>query len=319
MNELSDTLRHEVGERLARRPWPTTPLRGDLDVSFEFFPPASPEAAARLNRTVDTLSEFDPAFVSVTYGAGGTSRDRTARTVASLQQETGLNVAAHLTCVGSSRSQIQHVVDQYLESGVSHIVALRGDPPDDGPRGGDLPDAASLVSAIRNRTDGHAFEISVAAYPETHPRAQSKQADLEALKRKIDSGADRAITQFFFDPDDFLRFLESARGVGINVPIVPGIMPISNFAKAVDFADRCGARIPDWMPELFAGLEDTPDVQRMVSATIATEMCRYLVERGVTSFHFYTLNQADLTVAVCRTLGMRADLAAHQTAGALVS
>ena len=305
MPDLSTSLREELGRRLARRPWPATPLQRELDISFEFFPPATPEGADELSATVERLATLNPRFMSVTYGAGGTTRDRTHDTIGRLLETTDLDIAAHLTCVRSSAAEIQATVDRHRDAGVRHIVALRGDDPADGSsRGGELADATALVAAIRARSDGSEFEISVAAYPETHPKAESSRADLENLKRKIDAGADRAITQFFFEPDDFLRFHDNARAAGITVPIVPGIMPVGNFTRIARFADRCGARVPEWMTDLFEGLENAPDVHRMVAATVAAEQCRYLVEHGITSFHFYTLNRADLTLAICRTLGV---------------
>lgn len=314
----SDTHIGEAADRLARRPWPAIPIRG-LEVSFEFFPTATPESAERLDDCVAELAPLSPTFASVTYGAGGTSQDRTITTLARLRDSTSLNLAGHLTTVGTSSQRTLEVVDTYLEMGVSHIVALRGDAPaGDAPDGDAVADtstdggsgfnnAEELVTAIRSRADrsGLPVEISVAAYPEVHPRADSARADLESLKRKIDAGADRAITQFFYDNDAFFRFQDRCRTAGISVPIVAGIMPIGSFAKVSSFAERCGATIPSWMPDLFTGLEDAPDVHQLVSATVAAEQCRELAERGVRHFHFYTMNRPELTAATCRILGIQ--------------
>lgn len=298
----------EAGERLARRPWPTTPIRSGIEVSFEFFPPATDAGAATLARCADELAPLGPNFVSVTYGAGGTTQDRTHQAVSRLARETELNVAGHLTCVGATKDQVGEVIDDYVSAGVSHIVALRGDAPEgqtDGTVSGGYVDAADLVAGIRSRHDADGIEISVGAYPETHPKAASPEADLENLKKKLDAGADRAITQFFFDTDVFLRFLERARSAGITAPIIPGIMPVTNFSNIARFSSRCGTEIPDWMHDLFAGLDDAPEVHQLVSATLAAEQCRRLAEHGVTNFHFYTMNKPELTAATCRILGVK--------------
>jgi methylenetetrahydrofolate reductase (NADPH) len=302
----------EAARRLARRPWPATPLHTDLQVSFEFFPAATPEGLDKLAATARRLAPLDPRFVSVTYGAGGTSRDRTFGALARLGRDTDLHLAGHLTTVGASRGQTLDVVDAYLDLGVRHIVALRGDEPVDGapPVADGFGSAAELVAGIRDRV-GDAVEISVAAYPEIHPKAASPQADLDNLKAKIDAGADRAITQFFYDNDAFLRFQDRARGAGITVPIAAGIMPVGSFPRVSSFAERCGAGIPPWMPELFAGLDDAPDIHQLVAATVAAEQCRGLAERGVRHFHFYTMNRAELTAATCRILGVRPSVAAE--------
>jgi methylenetetrahydrofolate reductase (NADPH) len=312
----------ETAERLARRPWPATPLRPGVRVSFEFFPPASDAGEARLARCADQLAPLGPDFVSVTYGAGGTTRDRTQNAVESLRSATALNVAGHLTCVGATKSEIAGVVDDYLASGVRHIVALRGDPPEgqtDGTVEGGYRDAAELVAGLRAHAEAASvddLQISVGAYPVVHPRAASAQADLDSLKAKLDAGADRAITQFFFDTDVFLRFLDRARESGITAPIVPGIMPVTNFANVSRFSQRCGTDVPGWMHELFADLDDAPEVRQLVAATVAAEQCRRLAEHGVTHFHFYTMNQPELTAAVCRILGIRAQPAVQQAASA---
>jgi len=304
----------DVSARLARRPWPAVPIRGGIEVSFEFFPPATPESTAALARCVERLTPLAPKFVSVTYGAGGATRDNTHAAVTDLASIPGLSVAGHLTCVGSSTGKIAEVIDNYLAIGVHHIVALRGDmpvhvdasvaPPQ--PTDG-YTSAVELVAAIRRHADDNDtdIEISVAAYPEVHPKAASAQADLDNLKAKIDAGATRALTQFFFDDDVFLRFLERARKAGIEAPIVAGIMPVSNFARISRFAARCGTNIPEWMRDLFADLDDMPEIQPLVAATVAAEQCRRLAEHGVRDFHFYTMNRADLTVATCRILGVR--------------
>jgi methylenetetrahydrofolate reductase (NADPH) len=295
----------EAADRLARRPWPATPLRG-LEVSFEFFPTATPEGAERLGRTAAELAPLQPRFASVTYGAGGTNQDRTLNTLADLRARTSLNLAGHLTTVSASRGETLEMVDRYLELGVEHIVALRGDLPADGrptPPDG-FADAAQLVAGIRAHV-GDRVEISVASYPEVHPKAESAEADLDRLKEKIDAGADRTITQFFYDNDAFLRFQDRCHRAGITVPIVAGIMPIGSFTKMTNFAQRCGTRIPAWMPDLFQGLDDAPDLHQMVSATVAAEQCRELAERGVRHFHFYTMNRPELTAATCRILGVR--------------
>ena len=300
----------ETAARLARRPWPATPLHPEVNVSFEFFPPATPKGAANLATCVEQLAPLNPTFVSVTYGAGGTTQDRTQETVDRLVNDTHLSVAGHLTCVGATRSQVGEVVQDYLQAGVNHIVALRGDAPegcsDDGVVSGGYKDAVELVGGLRAHADRlHLdLEISVGAYPEVHPKAASPQADLDVLKAKLDAGADRALTQFFFDTDAFLRFLDRARSAGITAPIVPGIMPVANFKNICRFSERCGTTIPDWMTDLFAGLDDAPEVHQMVAATLAAEQCRRLAEHGVTDFHFYTMNKPELTAAVCRILGV---------------
>lgn len=296
----------ETADRLARRPWPARPLKTTLDVSFEFFPPVA-DRLAGLDGCAQRLAALAPAFMSVTYGAGGTTQDRTLAALNHLAATTAAPLAGHLTCVGATRDEVHAVIDAYAEAGIHRIVALRGDPPaggDDGTVAGGYQSAAELVAGIRSRPDGATFDISVAAYPEVHPRAASARSDLDNLKAKIDAGADRALTQFFYDNEAFLRFQQAARGAGIDAPIVPGIMPVTNFGRVSSFAARCGTVIPDWMPELFGGLDDIPEVRQLVAATVAAEQCRHLAEHGVTSFHFYTMNQPDLTVAVCRMLGV---------------
>ncbi len=296
----------EAAERLARRPWPATPLRPGLEVSFEFFPTATPEGADRLIDCATELAPLGPKFASVTYGAGGTSQDRTLNTLTNLQNNTEIDLAGHLTTVGASKGQTLDMVDSYAELGISHIVALRGDQPADQPlaTGQGFANAAELVAGIRGHA-GDKVEISVASYPEVHPKAVSADDDLDRLKEKIDAGADRTITQFFYDNDAFLRFQDRCLKAGISVPIVAGIMPIGSFSRISSFAARCGTKIPNWMPELFHGLDDAPEIHQLVAATVAAEQCRELAERGVRHFHFYTMNRPELTAATCRILGIR--------------
>jgi methylenetetrahydrofolate reductase (NADPH) len=289
---------------------------GDFDggpprVSFEFFPPKTPEMEERLWAVVKRLEPLMPRFVSVTYGAGGSTRERTHATVRRIRQETALEPAAHLTCVAATRDEIDNVARDYWEAGIRHIVALRGDPPggptaaagDYTPHPGGYAYAADLVAGLKRVAD---FEISVAAYPETHPAARSPGHDLDNLKAKLDAGANRAITQFFFDVDLYLRFRDRAAAAGIRIPIVPGILPVTNFAQLKRMSAGCGAAIPDWMAGHFDGLDDDPDTRRLVAASLAAEQCRRLHANGVHEFHFYTLNRADLIVAICHLLGVRA-------------
>ncbi|MBM3485271.1 MAG: methylenetetrahydrofolate reductase [Alphaproteobacteria bacterium] len=278
----------------------------DIAVSFEFFPPKTEKMETDLWNAVGRLAPLRPRFVSVTYGAGGSTRDRTHSTVVRIARETGLVPAAHLTCVAASRSEVDEVARRYWDAGIRHIVALRGDPPEKDaryqPHPGGYSYAAELVAGLRRIAD---FEISVAAYPETHPEAASAADDLVNLRRKIDAGATRAITQYFFDVDMYLRFVERARAASIAVPIVPGILPVTNFAQVVRFSKLCGATVPAWMAHLFEGLDDDPETRRLVAATVAAEQCRLLHAHGVREFHFYTLNRADLTFAIAHILGLR--------------
>jgi methylenetetrahydrofolate reductase (NADPH) len=280
---------------------------GPPRVSFEFFPPKTDEMEARLWEVVKRLEPLAPRFVSVTYGAGGSTRERTHHTVRRIRQETALEPAAHLTCVAASRAEIDAVALGYWEAGIRHIVALRGDAPGGAdhyiPHPGGYAYAVDLVAGLRRVGD---FEISVAAYPETHPAARSAGQDLDNLKAKIDAGASRAITQYFFDVDLYLRFRDRAAAAGIGVPIVPGILPVTNFTQVKKFSAACGASIPAWMEGHFAGLDDDPDTRRLVAASLAAEQCRRLHANGVHDFHFYTLNRADLIVAICHLLGVRA-------------
>lgn len=281
-------------------------VAGDASVSFEFFPPKTAKMDEQLWNAIETLAPLAPRFVSVTYGAGGTTRERTHATVARIARETDIPAAAHLTCVEASRGEIEEIALQYWDAGVRHIVALRGDPPTPGEAFRPHPDgyanAAELTAGLKALAP---FEISVAAYPEAHPSSISPAADLDNLKAKIDAGADRAITQFFFAPETFFRFRDRAAAAGISQEIVPGILPVINVATTRKFAGLCGAAIPPWMDRLFEGLDDRPDARQLVAATIAAELCRRLYAGGVRHFHFYTLNRAELTYAICHLLGLR--------------
>ena len=272
-------------------------------ISLEFFPPKSEAAEDRLWDEITRLEGLDPRFVSVTYGAGGSTRERTHRIVSRIRAETELEPAAHLTCVGATTEEIDEIARRYWDAGVRHIVALRGDPPLDqagySPHPGGYPYAAELVEGLRRVAD---FEISVAAYPEVHPEARGPGADLDNLKRKLDAGASRAITQFFFDPTCYLDFVERARSAGIEAPIVPGILPINNLERTVEIARSCGTGVPDWLPGLFDDLDDDPQTRALVAAAAGAELCRQLQAYGVNEFHFYTLNRAELTLAICRLL-----------------
>ncbi len=291
-------------------PWPSlavaSPLPRDVRVSFEFFPPKTEKMEQVLWDSVQRLAPLEPAYVSVTYGAGGSTRQRTHATVVRIRRETALEPAAHLTCVGSPREEIDEIARGYWSEGIRHVVALRGDPPEGTdryePHPGGYAYASDLVAGLKRVAD---FEISVAAFPEVHPEAASAEADLDNLKRKIDAGATRAITQFFFDVDIYLRFLDRARAAGVTVPIVPGILPVTNFARVVQFAAICGTRVPGWMADIFEGLDDNPDTRRLVAATVTGEQCRALYANGVKHFHFYTLNRAELSYAICHMLGVR--------------
>ena len=287
-------------------------LAGDARVSFEFFPPKTEKMEAQLWSAIETLAPLAPKFVSVTYGAGGSTRERTHNTVARIAKETSLAAAAHLTCVAASKDEIGEIADAYWDAGVRHIVALRGDPPEVGSRFEPHPDgytgAADLVEGLMKR---HPFEISVSAYPEVHPDAASAQSDLDNLKRKLDAGATRAITQFFFSPDAYFRFMDKVGAAGITADIVPGIMPVSNFAATKRMAAMCNTDVPLWMARLFEGLDEHPASRQLVSATIAAELCRKLYEGGVRDFHFYTLNRAELSFAICHLLGLRAKVAVN--------
>jgi methylenetetrahydrofolate reductase (NADPH) len=277
-----------------------------IQVSFEFFPPGDAAMDVTLWASVQRLAPLAPRFVSVTYGADGSTRERTHRVVTRIQRETALTGAPHLTCVGASRAEVLDVARAYWQQGVRHIVALRGDPPAGSSHYEPHPDGfaygADLVAGLRSVAD---FNISVAAYPETHPEAASPQADLDNLKRKVDAGATRAITQFFFDTDAYLRFRDRCVAAGIAVSIVPGILPITRFPQVTRFAERCGASIPHWLAERFAGLDDDAETRRLIAANVAIEQVLRLQRHGVSEFHFYTLNRAELSYAICHALGLR--------------
>ena len=280
-------------------------LPGDIRASFEFFPPKSEKMEAQLWEAITELAPLAPRFVSVTYGAGGSTRERTHNTVARIVKETGVPVAAHLTCVNATRDEIDAVADAYWQAGVRHIVALRGDPPAGGEKFVALPDgyanAAELVTGLKKL---HPFEISVAAYPEVHPEATSAEADLDNLKRKLDAGATQAITQFFFSTDAWFRFLDKVLAAGITAPILPGIMPVTSFAAIRRMS--ANTEIPAWMESLFEGLDTRPGPRELVAATVAAEFCKRLYAGGVRDFHFYTLNRAEQAYAICHLLGLRA-------------
>jgi methylenetetrahydrofolate reductase (NADPH) len=282
-------------------------LAGDAAISFEFFPPKSDKMEESLWAAIETLVPLKPRFVSVTYGAGGSTRERTHATVERIARETSVPAAAHLTCVAATRDEIDEIAKEYWAAGVRHIVALRGDMPTLGdkfvPHPQGYQNAADLVAGLQKIAP---FEISVAAYPEQHPDSASVEADLDNLKRKLDAGATRAITQFFFSAEAFFRFKDKALAAGIDTEIVPGILPVSNVAQARKFAAACGASMPAWMDRLFEGLDDHPAARQLVAATIAAEMSRRLYAGGVRHFHFYTLNRAELAFAICHMLGHRA-------------
>ena len=283
--------------------------RNAVNVSFEFFPPKSDEAEANLWNAIRRLEPLNPAFVSVTYGAGGSTRERTHRTVQRIISETTLRPAAHLTCVEASRDEVDEVIEGYKAIGVDHIVALRGDPPGGegiggayAPRADGYANATELSRAI-SRVGG--FDITVGAYPEKHPESPSIDHDIDVLKAKIDAGATRAVTQFFFDIEAFLRFRDRVRAAGVSIPLIPGVMPVSNFAGLKRMTAACGAALPDWLAAHFDGLDDDPETRKLLAASIAAETCARLQEEGFSDFHFYTLNRAELVYAICRVLGVR--------------
>lgn len=309
-NEVNERERgHEpaaVPERLSALALRFSGMAG-IGVSFEFFPPRTEAMEKTLWRSLLRLAPLHPRFVSVTYGAGGGTRDRTHATVRRILEETSLTPAAHLTCVGASREEVDETARSYHAAGVRRIVALRGDPPEPGagyaPHPGGYAHAVDLVAGLRRIAD---FDISVAAYPETHPEAPSPRFDLDNLKRKLDAGANRAITQFFFDTERFLGFRDRVRRAGIEAPLIPGILPVTNYGQVARFARTCGAAVPAWLSRLFETLEEDPEARKLVAAMVAGEQCRILAAEGVSDFHFYTLNRADLTFAICHMLGLRA-------------
>jgi methylenetetrahydrofolate reductase (NADPH) len=284
------------------------PGHNRIDVSFEFFPPKDEAMEKTLWESVERLAPLNPDFVSVTYGAGGSTRERTHATVKRLVQETSLTPAAHLTCVAATRDEVDDVVRQYHEAGVRHIVALRGDSLEGaGARYKSTPGgyetSADLVAGIKRISSD--FEVSVSAYPEKHPDSPNTDADIDMLKAKVDAGATRAITQFFFENDLYFRYLDRVRAKGIDIPIIPGILPVQNFKAATNFATRAGASVPAWLAERFEGLDGDPATRKLIAAAVAAEQAIDLLDRGVTSFHFYTMNRADLVYAICHLLGLR--------------
>jgi methylenetetrahydrofolate reductase (NADPH) len=291
--------------------------RRDIRVSFEFFPPKTEEMEKTLWDSIERLAPLRPAFVSVTYGAGGSTRERTHATVKRILAETALVPAAHLTCVAATRADIDAVIASYMSAGVRHIVALRGDPVGGvgeryAPHPGGYLNGADLVAGIRRQCDA---EISVSAYPEKHPDSPTVEADIDMLEAKVDAGATRAMTQFFFDNDLYFRYLDRVRARGITIPVVPGILPVQNFKQTRTFAQRCGASVPAWLAERFAGLDEDPATRKLIAAAVAAEQVLDLVDRGVRDFHFYTMNRADLVYAICHLLGLRPALSSPLPAG----
>ncbi|CAN7473544.1 methylenetetrahydrofolate reductase [NAD(P)H] [Mesorhizobium sp. LjRoot246] len=289
--------------RFSRRP----DIGDKVRVSFEFFPPKTDEMEARLWETVTKLQPLKPKFVSVTYGAGGSTRERTARTVKRILTETAIPAAAHLTCVGATRDEVDAVIHDYKSIGINRFVALRGDPASGvgepyRPHPGGYENGAELVAGLKTIAD---FDISVAAYPEKHPQSPDFATDIEMLKRKVDNGATRAITQFFFDNDLYERYVERVRRAGIYIPIVPGIQPVHSFKQVANFSARAGAHVPGWLAERFEGLDRDPQTHALVASAVAAEQVMDLVERGVGDFHFYTMNRADLVFAICHMIGIR--------------
>ncbi|MED0519973.1 methylenetetrahydrofolate reductase [Escherichia coli] len=278
-------------------------VQGQINVSFEFFPPRTSEMEQTLWNSIDRLSSLKPKFVSVTYGANSGERDRTHSIIKGIKDRTGLEAAPHLTCIDATPDELRTIARDYWNNGIRHIVALRGDLPP----GSGKPEmyASDLVTLLKEVAD---FDISVAAYPEVHPEAKSAQADLLNLKRKVDTGANRAITQFFFDVESYLRFRDRCVSAGIDVEIIPGILPVSNFKQAKKFADMTNVRIPAWMAQMFDGLDDDAETRKLVGANIAMDMVKILSREGVKDFHFYTLNRAEMSYAICHTLGVRPGL-----------
>jgi methylenetetrahydrofolate reductase (NADPH) len=295
MNQFRFSRRSDIGNKVR--------------VSFEFFPPKSDEMEARLWDTVTRLEPLRPKFVSVTYGAGGSTRERTGRTIKRILTETGIPAAAHLTCVGATREEVDAVIREFQGIGIERFVALRGDPASGvgavyRPHPGGYQNGADLVAGLKAIAD---FDISVAAYPEKHPESPDFATDIEMLKRKVDNGATRAITQFFFDNDLYERYVERVRRAGIYIPIVPGIQPVHSFRQVANFSTKAGTHVPAWLAERFDGLENDPQTHALVASAVAAEQVMDLVERGVSDFHFYTMNRADLAFAICHMIGIRAD------------
>lgn len=284
-----------------------------INVSFEFFPPKTSEMETKLWQAISSLKNLQPNFVSVTYGAGGSTRDRTHQIIKRIIDETSLKPASHLTCIAASKKEIHEILHNYWQIGVRHIVALRGDMPATSPNYQLHPHgyhhANELVAAIKKYAQN--FEISVAGYPEKHPEARSLDEDIDNLKRKVDAGADRIITQFFFDAEAYFSFVEKCQKRGISVPIIPGILPVSNVKQTKHFAKMCGAKIPKWMDEVFAELDEKQETRQLIAGVVAVELCRILHNGGVNNFHFYTLNRSELTMAICHILGARDSSALH--------
>ena len=307
MNAIAIPKRGRLGSALGPIAHAGRPGRQPPKISFEFSPPKTPEAEESLWQCIRRLEPLDPEFVSVTYGAGGSTRERTHRTVMRMLSETRLRPAAHLTCVDACRDDVDGVIEDYWNAGVRHIVALRGDPPGQiggayTPRPDGYANATELAGAIAGRWP---FEISVGLYPQVHPESPSAAHDIDVLKAKVDAGAARAITQFFFDIDGYLRFMDQVRKAGVTIPISTGIMPVTNFKALTRMAAPCGIVLPDWLGNLFEGLDKDPDTRRLIAGSVAAEMCARLEEEGFDDFHFYTLNRADLVYAICRVLGVR--------------
>jgi len=307
MVKSQEPSRHEEPSKHEEPPKRRFLGRGDIEVSFEFFPPKNQAMEETLWRAIRRLEPLRPKYVSVTYGAGGSTRERTHATVARILSETTLVPAAHLTCVSATKDEVDEIIRDYWDLGVRNLVALRGDPPEGVgeryvPTPGGYENAAALVSGLKSVAP---FVTSVACYPEKHPESPSVEADIAMLKAKVDAGADGAITQFFFDNEVYFRYLDRVRAAGIDIPIIPGLIPINNFKQAASFAKRSGASVPDWLERRFEGLEEDPETRHLVAAAVAAEQVLGLVDQGITSFHFYTLNRADLVYATCHLLGLR--------------
>jgi methylenetetrahydrofolate reductase (NADPH) len=294
-------------QQVSRMPRPVGDASSRFNVSFEFFPPKTDEMEATLWESINRLAPLNPDFVSVTYGAGGATRERTHTTVSRIIRETSIRPAAHLTCVAASKAEVDDVARAYWEAGVRHIVALRGDP-QTGPgtkyeaQADGYATSTELVAGLKRVGD---FEVTVSAYPEGHPESRSIDADIDVLKAKIDAGATRAMTQFFFDNEIYLRFMDKVRARGITIPVIPGIVPVQSFRQTANFAKSAGASVPQWLADRFEGLDADPATRRLVAATVAAEQVLDLVDRGICDFHFYTMNRADLVYAICHLLGMR--------------